>query len=290
MAGHSASRSRLILVQNRAGISVPFRIETLATSLLVAGVDPPDAYAIASRLETSLELEGREEIASSEIAARVADLLEALVDPVAAERFRAWRRFRLLGRPLVLCLMGAPGVGKSTAATGLSLRLGIHRVVSTESVREVLRTVIPSSALPELHRSILDTGDGFLRQARAVGSAAAAAAAGTVHAGRSILLVGAHLAPGETRSLLQERGSDALVVEMLLVLDDERLHRARMLRRLRSDPTTPAARHLQSFHAVRALQARLDELARQNGVVRHDLAGDAGLAEWVVDHVVAATG
>ncbi|MEZ6035919.1 MAG: AAA family ATPase [Planctomycetota bacterium] len=288
MDNNSQSRSRLVLVQNRAGVSIPFQLEELANSLLVTGLEPPDTYAIASRLEASLRDEQVQEIDSAAIEQRVAQLLSILIDDTAAERYRAWRRFRYLGRPLVVCLLGAPGVGKSTTAARLALRLGIPRVMSTESVREVLRTVVPASVLPELHRSVLEVGAGFVRQTEAVGQAAAAAAAGACAEGRSVLLVGSHLVPGETRARLAERGSDAMVLELLLTLEDEALHRSRMLRRLRSDPAMPGVRHLQNFRAVRSLQQRLVELAQHNDVVQHDLAGEARLTEWVVDRVIAS--
>ena len=45
----------------------------LTNSLLVTGIQPPDAYAIASRLGTSLRLEGHLEIDSNRVAERAAE-------------------------------------------------------------------------------------------------------------------------------------------------------------------------------------------------------------------------
>lgn len=293
-----SSDSALLLVQNRQGISLPFSIELLANSLLVTGIQPPDAYAIASRLGTSLRLEGHLEIDSNRVAERAAELMGSLVGPAAAARYRAWRRFRHLGRPLVLCLLGAPGVGKAQMATSLATRLGIHRVVPTEAVREILRTVVGKALMPELHlpahEAVTSTsdpfGNGFLRQAQAVSAAAAAVAERSVAEGRNVLLVGAHLVPGGMRDELRQRGSSAIVVEVLLTLADERQHRARLLRRVRSDPAMPGVRHVQHFGAVRALQEKLAEFARSNGVVAHDVARELVLVDWVVDRALAAAG
>jgi 2-phosphoglycerate kinase len=92
------------------------------------------------------------------------------------------------------------------------------------------------------------------------------------------------------RQELRQRGSEAVVIEMLLTLDDERLHRARLLRRVRCDPAMPGVRHVQNFAAVRALQDQLRDLARANGVVAHEVSTEKLLVEWIVDHTLAAVG
>ena len=284
------------LVRNRGGTTAPFSVEILANSLLVAGLDALAAYAIAAELRDVLQRDDEPEIDSSALSERAAELIAQRCQVAAAERYRAWRRFRHSGRPLVLCLLGAPGVGKATVATHLSLRLGIHRVVPTDAIREVLRTVIPESALPELHASAYSAdsdkadqlGNGFRRQARAVSAAAAAVADRAVREGRDIMLFGSHLLPGQMRASLRDRGCNAFVLELFLTLHDERLHRARMLRRIRSEASMPGVRHVRNFAAVRKLQQQLSGLAKQGNVVSHDEAGAAGLTEWIVDHVVAA--
>lgn len=292
------TRANLVLVRNRGGISSPFATEELANSLLASGLDSSATHTIAAELCLGLQQGCDGEIDSSELCERAAEMIAQRFDHEAANRYRAWRRFRHSGQPLVVCLLGAPGVGKSAVASALSLRLGIHRVVPTESVREVLRTVIPKSALPELHLSSYDAaaiepaelGSGFIRQARAVSHAATAVAGRGAGAGHDIMLVGAHLIPGETRAELAERGCDAVVVELLLTLDDEQLHRNKMLRRIRSEASMPGIRHVRNFAAVRKLQRHLVDLAKSGGVVCHDLSNSHGLTEWVVDHVVATRG
>lgn len=285
----------LLLVRNRSGVGTPFSLEVLATSVLVAGVDVGSAYGLARRVVDACAAQGSRTVGSDQLARGVAEALEAAVGPEAAERYRGWRSSRRLGRPLVLCVQGAPGVGKSTFATRLAPRLGFTRVVPTEAVREVLRTVVPKDVLPELHLSAHDAAidshdlecSAFLRQARAVTGAAAAVAARSVAEGRSVLLVGAHLVPGGIAAHLRERGCAAQVLEVLLTLDDERLHRARMLRRLRSDPALPGIRHLRAFAGVRQLQQLLRRLAREGGVVAHDAANEDLVLAWIVDHVLA---
>ncbi len=121
----------LILVRNRAGITVPFSTGALATSILVTGVPTPLAYEIADRVTRQLRGNAVENVDSDELLDRTTAELESLAGTPAAERFRAWQSARRSGRPLVLCLTGAPGVGKSTIANRLAMRMGVQRVVPT---------------------------------------------------------------------------------------------------------------------------------------------------------------
>ena len=61
-------------------------------------------------------------------------------------------------RPKLLILAGVNGVGKSTLSMEIANNLKIKRVVSTDSIREVLRSNIDSLEAPELHRSTFSVG------------------------------------------------------------------------------------------------------------------------------------
>ena len=197
-----------------------------------------------------------------------------------------------IGRPLVVVLSGAPGVGKSMIATRLAVRLGISHIVTTDTIREVLRTVIPATVLPELHASTYELDippayAGFERQASVVASATAAVAARLATERRSALLEGVHLLPGYVTRSLAGHSADPIVVERLLVLDDAGVHRAQLKYRAHSEPGRRGDRTLDDLAAIRHIQEHLVGHAARNGVPIFDLAHPAELTQQVVDAVVA---
>ena len=61
-------------------------------------------------------------------------------------------------RPKLLLLAGTTGVGKSVIARKLCTESGFQRVISTDSIREVLRSTINHLEDPALHRSSFSLG------------------------------------------------------------------------------------------------------------------------------------
>lgn len=70
--------------------------------------------------------------------------------PGVLSDFRLARAVLERRMPVLVLLAGTSGTGKSTLASLIASRLGIQAVISTDSVRQVLRTV---SADPLLHES-----------------------------------------------------------------------------------------------------------------------------------------
>jgi 2-phosphoglycerate kinase len=286
----------LIQVRDRRGDDLPFSKGLMATSILATGLETGRAHAIAADIEKMLRNRQTREICADELANLAMQAIERAAGREAAERYSAWRRAKRAGCPIVVVLGGAPGVGKSTIATRLALRLGINRVVPTDAVREVLRTVVPDTVLPELHvstyESIERSGEAdmsltsFRRQAHAVLSASVAVAARLTSERRSVILEGAHLLPGEVRRHLAERGSDAIVIELLMTVRHEEAHRDHLTRRLHTEPSRDGQRHLEHLPVIRRLQEELRRLAQAADVAEHDVAHPEDLTQRIVDQVV----
>ncbi len=286
----------LIQVRDRAGTGLPFSKGIMATSLLVTGIPTDRAYRIAADVAKTLHRSGRSEIRSDKLAEVAVAAIEAGAGSVFAQRYQAWRRAKRLGLPLVVCMAGAPGVGKSTIATRLALRLGINRVVTTDAIREVLRTVIPTAVLPELHVSSYEPAGetplaqethGFALQMRAVSAATGAVARRMVIEGRSVILEGVHLLPGAIRNQLEEHDARAIVVERLLTLNDEAIHAGHLQKRMRALPGRGGSRHLAHFEKIRAVQDELRRVAREAGVPEHDIGHPEDLTQSIVDEVTS---
>ncbi len=294
------SGDRLIRVRDRGGVDMPFSKGLMATSILATGLETGQAHAVAADIEQELRGRGLREIEADELAQFAADTLHRSAGREMADRYVAWRQAKRVGRPLVICLGGAPGVGKSTIATRLALRLGISRVVPSDAIREVLRTVVPDTVLPELHLSTYETFGSeeeqdtssptvYLRQSRAVVAACTAVANRLTTERRSVILEGVHLLPGEIRRRLREKNSDAVVVELLLTVTGEYAHREQLSHRLHREPGRDGHRHLQHLPVIRRLQEELRRLARAAGVPEHDTAHPEDLTQRIVDQVVVET-
>lgn len=284
----------VIQVRDRAGVGLPFSKGLMATSILATGVETDIAYRIAADIERKLRDHHRREIGAEDLVKLTFELITQSVGSEVAERYLAWRQAKRTGRPVFIVLGGAPGVGKSTLATRLAVRLGITRVLTTDTIREVLRTVIPATVLPELHVSTYEPTDGadrvlqsFQRQARAVGAATAAVASRLASEARSAIIEGVHLLPGQLRGEFEKGRGNPIVVEMLLTLADEDLHRAHLMCRLDGEPARGGERHLKHFGTIRQLQAALSEMAQGARVDQYDIADPEGFTQRIVDQVVA---
>ncbi|MEZ4367844.1 MAG: AAA family ATPase [Kofleriaceae bacterium] len=290
MPADLTASERPVLVRDGAGLGLPFSRGLMATSILATGADTDVAYAIAASIQRALAEDGARSIGADALAALAGNTIATIGGPTMAARYRTWRALRREGRPLVIVLGGAPGVGKSTLSTRLAVRLGITRVVTTDTIREVLRTVIPSTVLPELHVSTYeaiseraDDPDAYLRQARVVGGALLAVGERLMSERRSVILEGVHLLPGEILPTLAAHPSQPVAVELLLTLDDVELHRAHLAARATGEPTRGGARALAQFARIRRLHEVLVDRARARGIETLDVGEPRRLSERLLE-------
>jgi 2-phosphoglycerate kinase len=291
----SAVDPATIIVEDRENNRLPFSRGIMAASLLATGIPTEEAYRLALVIQRRLVADGQRDI-DAESLVRLTDATlraEAASADVAA-RWTAWRRAKRSGRPIVVVLCGAPGTGKSTLATRLAVRLAIPRVVTTDAIRDVLRTVIPANVLPELHASTFEVVDpaapdpfgGFTRQCNAVAAAATAVAGRLADEHRSVIIEGVHAVPGATMAAMAPHPAAPIVIERLITQAAPDRHAELLRRRETTEPLRRGDRHLERLDHIRLIQQHLLDRARTTGVGALD-GGEAGdLTQDIVDEIV----
>ena len=285
---------RHLVVHDRAGARLPFSRGIMATSLLATGLATAEAYRLATLLYETLRTDAVHEIEADELVARAHALLAEQQGPAVAARWLAWRHAKRVRRPVIISICGAPGVGKSTVATRLAVRLDITHIVTTDTIREVLRTVIPAAVLPELHASSYELVDldaampftGFDRQGAAVAAATDAVVGRLCTEQRSTVVEGIHVAPGHLSRTAPAHPTGPVVIERLIIEPDEGIHRERLLHRSQAEPLRGGHRGLAEFPVIRAIQDHLVEQAVTGGVPIIDPTGLADLTQTIVEEIV----
>lgn len=261
---------------------MPFSKGILAQSLMGIGLSPEGAYRLARETETQLRREGLQVVRRSELRERVYQALLREAGEEVARRYLFLRRLRRSARPVHILIGGVTGVGKSVLASALAYRLGITHIVPSDAVREVFRASLSKDLLPTLHLSSFEAwkalmpelfGEeshearvmrGFLDQVARVAVGLRAIQERSAQEGTSIVLEGVHVVP---RYLDHPYRDKVLTVPMLLVLQDDRLHRDRFLLRDReTGHARPRERYLAHFAEIRLIQEYLVLWAQEEGI------------------------
>jgi 2-phosphoglycerate kinase len=269
--------SRHIVISDQEH-ALPSSKGLMASSIMATGLAPGRAFHVAERIEEQLHKLAVDSITWAELLELAKEVLVDEVGERYAESFAKWQVVTRLDRPLIICIGGATGVGKSTIATQLAGRLGITRIIPTDAVREVMRAMFSEEIMPTLHTSSFDAERlvrqplprntdpviiGFRQQAAAVAVGAHALMRRAVVEGTDLIIEGAHLVPGFFEP---EEFVDAVVVPLVITVDDEELHRSHFGLRAHEYRSRPGDRYLDFFENIRKIQRYVKSLALQRGV------------------------
>lgn len=258
---------------------LPYSKGLMASSLMVSGLAPSEAYRVAERIEGSLAEQEVTEIQSGQLRDLAASMLLEVGEQYSSTYLK-WQAVEELDVPLVILLGGATGVGKSTIATRLAVRLGITRVVSTDAIREVFRAAFSKELMPTLHVSSYEADlalsvpvpqrsdpliIGFQRQVASVAVGIKALISRAIEEGTDILVEGAHVVPGFLDGW-EEEFKDAVVVPVVVSVREEWLHRSHFHRRAAETRYRPGDRYLAAFERIRKIQDYITQLAADRGV------------------------
>ena len=294
----SEKRRQHVFISDREH-GLPYSKGLTASSLMMTGLGPVRSYRVANRVEEELRALGEGRVSAERLRELTVSILREEAGDKYAEALIKWESVAELNIPLIILIGGATGAGKSTIATQLASRLGITRVVSTDAVREVLRSAFTAEMFPTLYASSFEadkavrqpiphSGDrliiGFREQAAAVAVGAQALIDRAIAEGTDMILEGAHLVPGFLESIDTD---EAVIVPLLVTVENEELHRSHFYRRGRDTGRRDGDRYLNAFKKIRRIQKYMVSSAMMRGVpvIEHvDL--DNSLSE-IIDHVIA---
>lgn len=170
---------------------------------------------------------------------------------------------KMTDRPQLVLISGCTGSGKSTFGMTIALNQGVLRCISTDSVRQVMRSFISPSISPALHRSSYSgTGDpiqSWRECCQVMEDSIDGLVNDAINRGVSLVLEGVHIVPSNTLiDKWKSVGGDAL--GCLLVITDEESHRDLIFKR--GEITKKGSEKQESsFHRIRAIQQEMINLA-----------------------------
>jgi 2-phosphoglycerate kinase len=285
-------RSAHIIISDRDP-GLPYSKGLMASQVMVSGLSPYRSYKVAERIEDELVDRGVRSLTTEELQALAVRVIEDEAGERYARNFVRWQGVARLDVPLVLLIGGATGVGKSTIATQIAARLGVVRVIPSDSVREVMRGLFSRELMPTLYTSSFDADSalrepparaadrvivGFREQTAAVAVGLRALIERSAIEGTSSIIEGAHVVPG---FLDVERFADrVLAVPVVVTVEEEEVHRSHFQARSADSSARPFERYLSNFDNIRRVQKYIKSQA-----LSHDWPV---IASYSLDQTIAA--
>jgi 2-phosphoglycerate kinase len=285
---------RTIIVSDRE-YGLPYSKGLMANTIMAAGLSPGRAYHAAQSIEDRLLELGKASVTGAEVRRIAVEVIREETGDRWADAYAKWQTVGDLDLPIVILIGGGTGVGKSTIATQLATRLGIVRIISSDAIREIMKGVFTRDIMPTLYTSSFDADaslrgklpaaedpviSGFREQVTAVSVGVKALVERAAMEGTDAIIEGAHVVPGFVST--EEFGGQAVVVQLVVAVEDEDLHRSHFSLRARASRARPVQRYLDHFDNIRRIQKYIRSLALAEGVpivLNYDL--DAALASVI---------
>jgi 2-phosphoglycerate kinase len=257
------------------GRGSPFSKGILSQSLVAAAIEPNDAFDVARDIERDLVNRGAREVDRRELRGLAYEALSRRMGGAAARRYLVWRKYQDPDRPVIILLGGAAGVGKTSLALEVAHRLGIGRVLSTDSIRQIMRLMLSRALSPAIHGSSYDAHKllpadsksvdpvigGFREQAATVSVGIRASLERAVNENASLVMDGVSIVPGLTDLVPFSEIAD--VIFLVVGTLDEEAFSNRFVARAAEAKDRPPHRYLENLDSIVQIQDHFLELAER---------------------------
>ncbi len=277
---------------------LPFSVAILTGSLETIGIKYRKAFQIADRIGEYLEKKAFHTISRNKLRGLVYKQIEKDVNKVTADKYKKFRNIMQLKKPLIILLGGSTGSGKNTVSVDLARRLDITSVITTDSVREVMRTILSKKISPLVHTSSYLAKDNlwmpiskdkvgsvvaFREQALRVNAGIEGIIQRSIKEKRSLLINGVHIIPD---IINEEAYKKADIIKVFIYVKKKKEHKERFYMRGRSSEDRNVERYLNNFKRIRNIQKYIVKSARKEGYPCINNMKSSKTAQRVVDHII----
>lgn len=255
----------------------PFSRGILARSISNSGVSPEEAYQLVEETKKELEESGNDMILSRDIKEFVSrKLVERGYDK--QNRYYLTRSaIKNSSKPLLILIGGGSGVGKSTVSAEVAHKLGITRVVNTDTIREIMRSIISEDLIPTLHQSSFEAWKSlktplvenkqiyaFQQQVSLVSECVIAVIRRAIKEGLKMVINGVHIVPGFLKkSIISEYGD--YILQYVIDVPDVEQHKQNFYKREESSSRDPE-RYIENIDNIRWTHDYILNMAQRNNV------------------------
>ncbi len=276
----------------------PYAPFILANSLESIGVEFHRANAIARDLGQELQKKNTARISRSDLRKSAYEKIKETLGENTAERYIKFRKFMNIGTPLILLVGGSTGSGKNTVAVELARRLDIVNVITTDVLREVMRTFFPKEVLPVIHTSSYLAGKklwmpleegkdqvtvAFREQALRVNAGIKSIIKRSVKEKMSVIINGVHVLPGIIKPSDFKKAN---LAEVFIYVENKDEHKRRFYIRGLSSEERGAQKYIDNFESIRTIQEYILELAQKHQYLCIDNLDSRRTAVEIIDYIV----
>ena len=185
-----------------------------------------------------------------------------------------------MNSPIIL-IAGGTGVGTSYFALELAKHFNMPNVMSTDSIREVIRSVVHPSINQTIQNSTYQAGQtenyrkksieirkaeilrGYKIQCKAVEVGIEGVIRRAIVENQPLIIEGAHIIPGKfSESSLYKENSDRFI-EYLIFISNPDIHRKRFIQREKDAPQREVKKYLKNFKEIRWINDYLVSRAKR---------------------------